>query len=240
MTLDQFGHRSVEELKPNGSQTPVTKANKHEYVELYVAYKLTNQKSVCAAFAAFAAGFQRVVNPELLEFFQPQELMEMVVGNEAYDWDVFERNAEYRGEYWANHPTIRMFWEAFRSFTLPEKKKFLLFLTGSDRIPLLGMKTIKVFSLGSEGGERCGCRYLFSRPWEGRISTRWRIRVSICLICPSTERWRHCGGSSWRLSSIIIRALRSFDEIGCAQLRGGLTSACIFVMCGVLLMNDLW
>lgn len=39
---------------------------------------------------------------------------------------------------------IRWFWEVFHELTLEEKKKFLLFLTGCDRIPIQGMKAIKV------------------------------------------------------------------------------------------------
>lgn len=44
-------------------------------------------------------------------------------------------------------PTIKLFWEVFHEMSLPEKKQFLLFLTGSDRIPILGMKTLKVAQL---------------------------------------------------------------------------------------------
>jgi len=43
-----------------------------------------------------------------------------------------------------NDPIIKRFWEVFHSLTLEEKKQFLLFLTGSDRIPILGMKSLKV------------------------------------------------------------------------------------------------
>lgn len=65
-------------------------------------------------------------------------------GNENYDWDAFENNAEYRGGYTSSDPTIRMFWEVFHELSLDDKKKFLTFLTGTDRIPIQGMKAIKV------------------------------------------------------------------------------------------------
>lgn len=41
---------------------------------------------------------------------------------------------------------IRLFWEVFHELPLEEKKKFLLFLTGSNRIPIDGMKAIRVCS----------------------------------------------------------------------------------------------
>jgi len=50
----------------------------------------------------------------------------------------------YKGGYHVEDPTIKLFWDVFHSLTLEEKKQFLLFLTGSDRIPILGMKTLKV------------------------------------------------------------------------------------------------
>jgi E3 ubiquitin-protein ligase HERC4 len=39
---------------------------------------------------------------------------------------------------------IRWFWEVFHDLSLEDKKSFLLFLTGSDRIPIQGMKAIKI------------------------------------------------------------------------------------------------
>lgn len=38
----------------------------------------------------------------------------------------------------------RWFWEIFHELPIEDKKKFLLFLTGSDRVPIHGMKDIKV------------------------------------------------------------------------------------------------
>ena len=38
----------------------------------------------------------------------------------------------------------RWFWEVFHELSIEDKKKFLLFLTGSDRVPIQGMRDIKV------------------------------------------------------------------------------------------------
>jgi len=62
-------------------------------------------------------------------------------------------NTEYKGEYWAEHPTIKIFWEVFHELPLEKKKQFLLFLTGSDRIPILGMKSLKLVIQSTGGGE---------------------------------------------------------------------------------------
>lgn len=67
-----------------------------------------------------------------------------VLGNENYDWEELQRGAEYKDGYTENDETIRMFWEVFHELPEEEKRKFLLFLTGSVRIPVQGMKAIKV------------------------------------------------------------------------------------------------
>ncbi|CAF1143871.1 unnamed protein product [Brachionus calyciflorus] len=46
-----------------------------------------------------------------------------------------------------------MFWKVFHSFSLEQKKKFLLYLTGTDRIPILGMKRVKLCIQSTKGGD---------------------------------------------------------------------------------------
>lgn len=70
--------------------------------------------------------------------------MEMIVGSESYDWELFKENTEYKGEYHKGHRTIIAFWGAFFELDYEQKKKFLKFVSGSDRIPLRGMQDVKV------------------------------------------------------------------------------------------------
>lgn len=85
----------------------------------------------------------------VLQLFSSHELMAVVVGNENYDWHALEESAGYKNGYTSSDPTIRWFWEVVHEMSLENKKKFLLFLTGSDRIPIQGMKAIKVCSNSS-------------------------------------------------------------------------------------------
>ncbi|MEE6488184.1 hypothetical protein FKM82_015154 [Ascaphus truei] len=142
ITVENFGTTEVRELIPNGTDTPVNKKNKHEFVNAYVDYIFNI--SVASLFDAFCTGFHKVCGGKVLELFQPNELQAMVIGNTNYDWKELEITTEYKGEYWAGHPTIKMFWDVFHQLPLDEKKQFLLFLTGSDRIPILGMKSLKL------------------------------------------------------------------------------------------------
>lgn len=110
---------------------------------MYVDYVLN--KSVETQFQGFSEGFHKVCGSRVLELFHSHELMAVVVGNENYDWKELEANAAYKEGYTKEDPTIALFWQVFHELPLEEKKKFLLFLTGSDRIPIQGMKAIKVF-----------------------------------------------------------------------------------------------
>uniref|UniRef100_A0A669AZ14 HECT and RLD domain containing E3 ubiquitin protein ligase 3 n=1 Tax=Oreochromis niloticus TaxID=8128 RepID=A0A669AZ14_ORENI len=130
------------ELIPGGESVAVDKNNRKEFVEAYLRYVFSD--SVGEQYSAFSAGFLKVCGGEILSLFQPSELMAMVVGNNNYNWEEMEKNAVYKGEYTATHPTVRLFWEVFHEFPLEKKKQFLLFLTGSDRIPIHGMESLRI------------------------------------------------------------------------------------------------
>ncbi|XP_075072549.1 putative E3 ubiquitin-protein ligase HERC4 isoform X2 [Mixophyes fleayi] len=152
ITVDKFGTTEVRNLIPNGDETLVNQKNKQEFVDAYVDYIFN--RSVASLFNAFHAGFHKVCGGNVLELFQPNELQAMVIGNTNYDWKELEKHTEYKGEYWADHPTIKIFWEVFHELSLEKKKQFLLFLTGSDRIPILGMKSLKLIIQPTGGGDR--------------------------------------------------------------------------------------
>nr|XP_024000022.1 E3 ISG15--protein ligase Herc6-like [Salvelinus alpinus] len=105
---------------------------------------LAFNQSAEKVFEEFRRGFFKVCDRDVVEFFQPEELRGVMVGKEDYDWDTFKQNTVYDGEYHARHPNIVTFWEAFEELTDDQKKAFLLFLTGCDRVPILGMDKIQM------------------------------------------------------------------------------------------------
>uniref|UniRef100_A0A3P9MXW6 HECT and RLD domain containing E3 ubiquitin protein ligase 4 n=1 Tax=Poecilia reticulata TaxID=8081 RepID=A0A3P9MXW6_POERE len=151
ITEDNYGATEVLELVPNGENINVNKSNRQEFVDAYVDYVFN--KSVAPLFEGFYSGFHKVCGGRVLDLFQPSELQAMIIGNTNYDWTELEKSTEYKGEYWAEHPTIKLFWEVFHELPLEKKKQFLLFLTGSDRIPILGMKSLKLVIQPTGGGE---------------------------------------------------------------------------------------
>ncbi|XP_074531640.1 putative E3 ubiquitin-protein ligase HERC4 [Halichoeres trimaculatus] len=151
ITEENYGATEVFELVSNGENINVNKSNRQDFVNAYVNYVFNT--SVGPLFECFYAGFHKVCGGKVLELFQPNELQSMVIGNTNYDWVELQKSTEYKGEYWADHPTIKLFWEVFHELPLERKKQFLLFLTGSDRIPILGMKSLKLVVQPTGGGE---------------------------------------------------------------------------------------
>ncbi|KAH8303684.1 hypothetical protein KR018_011658 [Drosophila ironensis] len=142
ISRDVFGESETKCLKPNGNEISVTLENRQEFVDLYVDFVFN--KSVELHYNAFHKGFMKVCSGRVIHIFQPEELMAVVVGNEDYDWQALQDNCEYREGYTSGDDTIKWFWEIIHDLTEAEKKSFLLYLTGSDRIPIQGMKALKL------------------------------------------------------------------------------------------------
>jgi len=104
-------------------------------------------------FASFSQGFMLVCGGPILNLFRPEELELLIRGNDDEpDFHQLEKVTAYEGGYETNHPTIKAFWEVVHAMTLPQKKKLLQFCTGSDRIPIKGLGTIK-FIIQQNGGD---------------------------------------------------------------------------------------
>ncbi|XP_006143352.1 probable E3 ubiquitin-protein ligase HERC6 [Tupaia chinensis] len=130
------------DLIPNGLSIPVDQNNKRDYVSKCLDYIFNI--SVKEVYEEFQRGFYRVCDKSILRHFQPEELMTAMNGNTDYDWEQFEKNSVYEQEYHRSHPTILMFWKAFHKLKLDEKKKFLLFLTGRDRLHVRGIQEMGI------------------------------------------------------------------------------------------------
>uniref|UniRef100_A0A8C5J7K0 HECT-type E3 ubiquitin transferase n=1 Tax=Junco hyemalis TaxID=40217 RepID=A0A8C5J7K0_JUNHY len=149
---ESYGVTEQKNLIEDGDKVLVQKDNREEFVEAYVNYIFN--VSIHEWYTAFSTGFLKVCGGKVLELFQPTELRAMIVGNSNYNWEELEESAVYKGDYTATHPTVRMFWETFHEFPLEKKKKFLLFLTGSDRIPIYGMSSLRIIIQSTPSGEQ--------------------------------------------------------------------------------------
>ncbi|XP_055153000.1 E3 ISG15--protein ligase HERC5 isoform X2 [Symphalangus syndactylus] len=134
--------RNDTNLIPNGSSIIVNQTNKRDYVSKYIDYIFND--SVKAVYEEFRRGFYKMCDEDIIKLFHPEELKDVIVGNTDYDWKTFEKNARYEPGYNSSHPTIVMFWKAFHKLTLEEKKQFLVFLTGTDRLQMKDLNNMKI------------------------------------------------------------------------------------------------
>ncbi|XP_029910454.1 probable E3 ubiquitin-protein ligase HERC3 isoform X2 [Myripristis murdjan] len=130
------------ELDPQDPGKPVTSRNKREFVEAYVNYAFS--ASVEEVFEEFSRGFFEVCERDVVRLFRPEELKGVMVGKESYDWAKLKQNTVYQDFYHKEHPTILMFWDVFAELTEEQKKALLLFVTGFDRVPILGMNQVRM------------------------------------------------------------------------------------------------
>nr|XP_055060489.1 probable E3 ubiquitin-protein ligase HERC3 isoform X2 [Misgurnus anguillicaudatus] len=144
--LDLVFMEKKEELIPNGARTLVTKTNRQKYVDLYVDFIFN--KSVRNQFEKFAEGFYEGCPISAWKMFHPEELRELVHGSPAYEWENLHKCATYEGCS-SSDELIKNFWTVFFEFSEEQKKKFLFFMYGTDRVPAGGLskRTLKIVQL---------------------------------------------------------------------------------------------
>lgn len=135
-------------LIENGSNIPVTKANRYEYVEAVSKYVLTT--SIEAQFNKFKEGLFQCVGKIVSNLFRPEELALLIGGREDLDFYALMKATKYEG-YTENSPTVQAFWRiVFTRLTDEEKKKLLYFVTSSPRAPIGGLGKVN-FVIARDG-----------------------------------------------------------------------------------------
>eukprot|EP00127_Corallochytrium_limacisporum_P006979 Clim_evm33s239 gene=Clim_evmTU33s239 len=128
------------DLVEHGDDVAVTTENREQFVHLYVNYLLND--SIRRQFHAFYRGFHRICGGDALSLCRPEELELLLCGSPDFDFDALERAATY-DDYNESHPVIRWLWQTVRDLTEEEKKLLLVFVTGSDRIPIKGLGNLQ-------------------------------------------------------------------------------------------------
>lgn len=167
-SVERYGTVTDVPLCPGGAKKPVTNANRHEFVELYVRYLLDT--AVARQFEPFKRGFFTVCAGNALSLFRAEEIELLVRGSdEALDIDSLRAVAVYENWRSANPPhnlipspadtvpVIQWFWDFFGSADPQDQRKLLSFITGSDRIPAVGATNLILrIQAGGDGTGRAG------------------------------------------------------------------------------------
>lgn len=142
---DEFGVTKKQDLIDNGSNISVTGENRLLYVEKYVKWVL--EDSISSQFDSLYSGFTRVLNPKSISFLRLDELELLMVGTPHLDFHELENHTQYisgdPNNQWDNtNGTIKFFWEIVHKMEFHEKQKLLLFVTGSTKAPIGGLKNL--------------------------------------------------------------------------------------------------
>ncbi|KAN0060814.1 E3 ubiquitin-protein ligase tom1 [Thecaphora frezii] len=152
---EEFGETKIIELKPNGTNIPVTEENKVEYVRLVTEQRLT--QSIRSQIDAFLEGFNDIIPADLIRIFSEQELELLISGLPDIDVDAWKNNTELHG-YSSGDAVIQWWWRAVRSFDQTEKAKLLQFITGTSKVPLEGFGHLQ----GVQGTQRFNIHKAYS------------------------------------------------------------------------------
>lgn len=151
--IDRYGTVVNVPLISNGEATPVTNANRQEFVDAYVRYLLDT--AVARQFEPFKRGFFHVCAGNALSLFRAEEIELLIRGSdEALAVDQLKAVAVY--ENWKHFqpphpmiqrpgedvPVVQWFWELFAQATPAMQRKLLTFITGTDRIPAVGATSL--------------------------------------------------------------------------------------------------
>lgn len=185
MVVIDLGVTRTINLKPNGSNIPVTRENRLEYIYLVSHYRLTRQ--IKKQSDAFFEGLSQIINPRWLRMFNQQELKILVGGaEEPIDIDDLRSNALYGGLYDDNHPTIQLFWRVVKTLDQDKRRMLLRFVTSCARPPLL---YVIIFGFMVDLADNDMQRFQRTSP-EVCHPGRWcgYIEITHCKhMCKSTE-----------------------------------------------------
>lgn len=150
---EEFGVTRTIDLKPNGSNVPVTQDNKLEYILRVSHYRLTKQ--IKEQSSAFFEGLSDMIDPKWLRMFNQQELQVLLGGvNTPVDINDLRQNTNYGGLYDDQEPTIVAFWKVVEGFDTEQRQALLRFVTSVGRPPLLGFSgLIPKFCIRDAGGD---------------------------------------------------------------------------------------
>ena len=146
------------ELRPDGSNIPVTNENRLVYIASIARHRLQSQPY--AQTSAFLRGLGTIISPSWLSMFNQSELQTLIGGSGAeVSIDDLRLNTQYGGVYalgddGLEHPSIQMFWKVLQEMSDEDVAKVLKFVTSTPRAPLLGFGNLNPkFSIRDSGSD---------------------------------------------------------------------------------------
>lgn len=129
------------ELTERGADTSVTIDNVSLYVDKVLDYTLGS--GVQRQVDAFRAGFSQVFPYSALKAFTPDELV-MLFGRVEEDWSLETLMDSIKADHGYNldSKNVRNLLQTMSELSLPQRRDFLQFVTGSPKLPIGGFKSL--------------------------------------------------------------------------------------------------
>ncbi|XP_022618571.1 probable E3 ubiquitin-protein ligase HERC1 [Seriola dumerili] len=133
--LDSFVAHSADgrlvPVVPGGQNISLTFANRTEYVERALEYRLHEMDSQVAA---IREGMSTIIPVPLLSLLTAQQLEQLVCGLPEVSVEMLKKLVRYR-DITESHQLIGWFWQSLEEFTNEERVLFLRFVSGRSRLP---------------------------------------------------------------------------------------------------------
>ena len=140
----------TESLGKSNTDDSVTNRNVSEYVSDYVQFVMVGD--CWSRGDAIRRGFLRVVGCPALSLCSSYELELMLCGSaNVGNFEDLAKVTKYIG-YTSTEDVVVWFWEIVLSYSEIMKRKLLLFVTGSDRVPINGLRELRFHIQKSGGG----------------------------------------------------------------------------------------
>ena len=136
---DEKGNICFQDLIENGNDVLVTKDNFDLYIEKRIEFFTKNQ---LIGVNEIIKGINSLFNVEYLKIFTSDQLGLLINGTPFIDIDDWRLNTQYK-DYNDYDNVIINFWDIIYSLSQEDLSNFLLFCTGSSRVPIGGFKSLE-------------------------------------------------------------------------------------------------
>uniref|UniRef100_A0A8C9YMF6 HECT-type E3 ubiquitin transferase n=1 Tax=Sander lucioperca TaxID=283035 RepID=A0A8C9YMF6_SANLU len=191
--LDSFMAHSADgrlvPIVPGGQNISLTFANRTEYVERALDYRL---HEIDSQVAAVREGMSTIIPVPLLSLLTAQQLEQLVCGLPEVSVEMLKKLVRYR-DITESHQLIGWFWQSLEEFTNEERVLFLRFVSGRSRLPSNPADITQKFQIIKVDRPVNGlptaqtCFFLFRLPpYTSQAILAERLRYSI-HNCPSID-----------------------------------------------------
>ena len=136
---DERGDICYQDLIENGNDILVTKENFDLYIEKRIEYFTKTQ---LVGVNEILRGINTIFNVDLLKIFTSDQLGLLINGTPFIDVDDWRLNTQYKN-YNDYDNVIINFWDIISNLSQEDLSNFLLFCTGSSRVPIGGFKSLE-------------------------------------------------------------------------------------------------